>query len=160
MPPRIWTDELIARFHDLCRREVPRDLIAAEIGMTRVQVVHLDGWLRSVGRQPYELPFSTKSKPCPLAGHEAAIREMSMSGLGATLIAAHFGVSRGTVSGHMERHGLYAPHRRKGKRRRAPAVTLPRSSVSLAPVAGKPFDYDEADLRAGRALQTMLEGVV
>jgi hypothetical protein len=117
-----------------------------------LQVVRLDEWLREAGRQPYGLPFSTKSRPCPLAGHEAKIREMSMAGLGATRIAAHFGVSRNVVASYMDRHGLYAPHRRKGKRRRAPAVTVARSNVSLARVAMKPFDYDEADLRAGRAL--------
>lgn len=143
---RKWTEDIIARFLDLCRRGLPRDAIAAEMGWHHLHVTRFDEWLRRKGRQPYRLEWHSRyAQPSRLAGREAEIAEMSMAGLGAGKIAAHFGVTKNIAAGFMDRHGLYAPHRRQ----RQGARPLP---VSVARQPPPPVEYDEADLRAGRAL--------
>jgi hypothetical protein len=144
---RKWTEDIIARFLDLCRRGVPRDIIAAEFGWTLRQLWHFDAWLRRKGRQPYRLELHSRWAPRngQLRGHEAEIAEMSMAGLSAGQIAARFGVTKNAAAGFMDRHGLYAPDRRKRQGLRPLPVSVARRPLP-------PVEYDEADLRAGRAL--------
>ena len=58
-----WTEELIERFLSLCKREVPRDRIAEDLGLTIDQVANLHARLKQKGRLPYPLPYRSTTPP-------------------------------------------------------------------------------------------------
>lgn len=155
--PFLWTQANIARLLELCRIGTPRDIIADQLGWTTHQVVNFDRWLRETNRQSYALPFSTTFRRSPLAGKEAEIARMSAKGLSSKAIAEHFGVTRLTVCGFMERNGLYRrrpyPYR---PRRQKPKDRKP---ISLPKICQRPIEaFDKRDLRAGHWLARAMEG--
>lgn len=148
-PAVLYTPEAVAVFLAMCRSHQPRDAIAARLGWTVRQVTHLHEHLQRRGRQPYRLGLRrTDRRKSRLAGREAEIAELSRQDYSARAIAELLGFTRPTVVNFMDRHGLYAPHRRRRRGR------LPVSLRRLTRVV-----VDEADVRLAERAWAELEGV-
>lgn len=148
--PRLYTPEAIAIFLAMCRAGQPRDVIAARLGWTVRQIADFHQHLKRHGRQRYRLPYRSRRKlRSQLIGRESEIAELSRNDHSAAAIGELLGVTRSTAANFMDRHGLFAPHRR---RRRG---LLPVSLRALA----KPAVVIDADVRLAERMWAMVEDV-
>jgi hypothetical protein len=150
---RTWTEHKITQFRELLAQQLPRDIIAARMGVSVGSICNLHCRLRDRGEELPELPLSEARgyQLSALDGKEAEIAELSRSGLGSRLIARRLGSTPGTVSGFMQRRGLCANPKRWGP----PPQTF-RLAVNLARL-NLPARAAEADVRLGEALWRGIE---
>lgn len=151
--PRLYTADAVATFLRLCRDRQPRDLIAAQLGWSVRQVTFLRDHLKRRGHLHHPLPYRSRRqlrRPCPLAGRESEIADLSRRDYSARAIGELFGVTRSTAANFMDRNGLYALHRRRYRRGRLP--------VSLRALT-QPGAIDEADVRLAERMWAQLEDV-
>ena len=143
----IWTPEIKARFALLCSQGKSRDDIAEALGWPAKKVSCLNQFLRAKGEHPSRL---LSRPPHPLTGREDELRQMSLKGMSARAIAKKLGLSFGTVTGIMYRHGLYAKKQPRNKPSRK-RVAIPEIR-SLTPSV-----FSSAELRAGREIARAFE---